>query len=228
MGKYLTREKLLGVKNHKHFPLAIVVIVVFLILDLAFLNVKILSSGNPNLAIFQTKTAQVSKTQNVSTQSADTCGDTCMAEINKAVSASVSVEKNTAVSQASYTQAAAAGQEYFIPLGSGVISSPTLTTINGMQATVDGGAYGSNYTATFEISVSIPTGNETANFQLYDATQNHPVWNSNVTFNSGGTPALLTAQITLDPGMNTYVVQGSTQLTYPAYITQARIHIITQ
>lgn len=228
MEKYLSREKLLGVKNHKHFPLLIVVIIVFLLLDFAYLNVKIISLENPQVNIFQKKEANVVTSANK--LSSDTCGDSCMTEINKAVSAALSVQKSSSSKTSSTTNytVPAGSSEYFIPLGSGVISNQTLTTINGMQATVDGGAYGKNYTATFEISVSIPTGNETANFQLYDATANHPVWNSNVIFNNGGTPALLTAHIQLDPGVNTYVVQGLTQLTYPANITQARIHIITQ
>ena len=151
-----------------------------------------------------------------------------MAEINKAVSSALSVEEKT-IAPAASGGGSQGVQEYFIPLGSGVISSQTLMTISGMQATIDGSAYGNIETATFEITVSIPTGNQTANFQLYNSTANHPVWNSSVNFAGGGTPQLLiSSPITLDPGSNTYVVQGSTQLQYPAYITQARVHIITQ
>lgn len=224
----MTREKLLSVRNHKHFNLGLTIVIILLVFDLLFLNIKILSLGNPVVSIFQQKTSQP-PTASSQPANSDSCGQECMAEINKAVSAAVVVEKNTASNTPVYGGSASSVQEYFIPLGSGMISSPTLTTVSGMQATIDSGAYGSGYTATFEITVSIPTGNQTASFQLYDSTQNHPVWNSSVNFTGGGTPQLLiSSPITLDPGSNTYIVQGSTQLQFPAYITQARVHIITQ
>lgn len=227
MDKYLTRERLLAVRNHRHFNLWATILVILLVLDLLFLNLKILFPNNTIVErIFQERSNPTSSIQNPATKS-DSCGQTCMAEINKAISAALSVEKSSTTVKS--VAAPAGAQEYFIPLGAGAISSTTLQTISGMQATIDGSAYGNIKTTTFEITVSVPTGNETADFQLYNSTANHPVWNSSVNFSSGGTPQLLiSSPITLDPGSNTYVVQGSTQLQFPANITQARVHIISQ
>ena len=217
MDKYLSREKLLGVKNHKHFPIAMILIIVIL-LDLVFVNYKLFTT--PSAA----KIVQSSKITAQEVSENDSCGKNCQEEINKAVEAVIP----KSASQQSASSNNSSVQEYFIPLGSGAINSQSMQTIQGMQAYIDGSAYGSIQTVTFEISVSVPTGNETATFQLYNTTANHPVWNSTVTFTGGGTPQLLiSSPINLDPGNNLYVVQGQTQLPYPANITQARVHIIT-
>ena len=212
----MSREKLLGVRHHRHFPAALLIIGFILLLDLLFVNYKILTIPSP-AKIVQSETVTAQKVEN------ETCGEACQEEINKAVEAVLPKTVSQGVPASSSTV-----QEYFIPLGAGVINSQTWQTVQGMQAYIDGSAYGSTQSTTFEISVNVPTGNETATFQLYNATANHPVWNSTVTFTGGGTPQLLiSSPITLDPGNNLYVVQAQTQLPFPAYITQARVHIIT-
>jgi len=63
---------------------------------------------------------------------------------------------------------------------------------------------------------------------LFNMTAGHPVWNSTVFFSGGTNAQLLISQpITLDPGNNLYQVQMQTQLTFPANLNQARIHILT-
>ncbi len=211
----------MGVKNHKHFPIVLIVIATLLLLDLVFVNYKIVTT--PSTA----NIVQSSKVTAESVVEKDSCGKNCQEEINKAVEAII--PKTTSQQALPATGSNSAVQEYFIPLGSGVINSQSWQTVQGMQAYIDGSAYGSIQTVTFEISVSIPTGNETATFQLYNSTLNHPVWNSTVTFNGGGTPQLLiSSPIALDPGNNLYIVQAQTQLPFPAYITQSRVHIITK
>ena len=228
---FLSREKLLGLHRHKHFPLAVFILAVFLLLDLVFLNYKILGknknpqTNNNSSNIVSNNTDTLSKTASSASAIGDTCGQACQDQINKAVAAALSTQNTQSAAQ-SISQSST--NEYFIPLGTSVVNSTSWQTVSGLQASIDGSAYGSIQTATFEISVSIPTGNETANFLLYNSTQNHPVWNSNVTFSGGTTPQLLiSSPITLDPGSNLYVVQAQTQLTFPAYITQARVRIIT-
>lgn len=218
MEKYLTREKLLGVKHHRHFPAVLGIVAALLLLDLLFINYKILTTPSA---------AKIVQSENLIAQKEieqDSCGKACQEEINKAVKA---ISPKT-INYQSSTSNSSVVQEYFVPLGSGVINSQSWQTVQGMQAYIDGNAYGNIGTVTFEISVNVPTGNETATFQLYNATLNHPVWNSTVTFTGGGTPQLLiSSPIALDTGNNLYVVQALTQLPYPAYITQARVHIIT-
>ena len=63
--------------------------------------------------------------------------------------------------------------------------------------------------------------------RLYNVTDKHPVWFSDVSL-EGGTPALLISKpITLDSGNKTYQVQMKTSLKFQAFLDQSRLHIIT-
>ncbi len=102
-----------------------------------------------------------------------------------------------------------------------------MSNVSGMQAYVDGSAYGRIKQATFEVSMYVPTGNEIVNVQLYNTTTSQPVWNSVVSYTGSAPQLLVSSPITLTPGNNLYQVQIQTQLNFPAIITQANIHIIT-
>lgn len=225
----MTREKLLGVRNHKNFGWGVSFVIALLVLDLIFLNYKIIFVKNNLGSNIQSQKTNMASSSQGSTiaEAKDSCGENCQAYINKAISDALT--SNSSSGKSAPSAVSSPVSEYFVPLGSGVINSTSWQTVSGLQAYIDGSAYGNIGTTTFEISISIPSGNETANFQLYNATANHPVWNSNVTFTGGGSPQLLiSSPINLDSGNNLYVVQAQTQLQFPAYITQARVHIVTQ
>jgi len=118
-------------------------------------------------------------------------------------------------------------QEYFIPFGAGATSASDWEDVVGLQATVDSTLYKKIKSAVLEVSLSIPTGNETAYVRLFNKTDKHPVWFSDVFASGGTTQFIVSSQITLDSGSKTYQLQAKTSLSYPANINQARIHIIT-
>lgn len=125
------------------------------------------------------------------------------------------------------TQPTSLVKEFFVPLGTGSSSSDDWQDVGGLKATLDPANYGSIKTVTFEATIRIPTGNEIAYVRLYNATDKHPVWFSDVSL-EGGTPQLLISNpITLDSGNKTYQVQMKTSLKYPAFLDQARLHILT-
>ena len=73
----------------------------------------------------------------------------------------------------------------------------------------------------------IPTGNEVAYARLFNVTDKHPVWFSEVSL-EGGTPQLLISQpVAFDSGRKLYQVQMKTSLKYTAILDQARLHITT-
>jgi len=116
-------------------------------------------------------------------------------------------------------------KEFFISFGSGSSSSSSWEDVQGLQAYVDKASYPSIKSVVFEASMIIPTGNETAYVRLYNVTDKHPVWNSELSLD-GGTGKLLTSpKITLDSGKKLYQVQMKTSLKYPATLNQARLHI---
>ncbi len=126
------------------------------------------------------------------------------------------------------TPYASAGNEFFIPLGTGTSTASTWTNVPGVQAYIDSSQYPNIQTVTFEASVVLPASLQIVSVQLYNMTANHPVWFSQVTLqSSNGTGLLISNPITLDPGNNLYQVQMQTQLQAPANLVQSRVHIIT-
>lgn len=156
------------------------------------------------------------------TTSSDTCAKACKEEIAKAI-ADVKLNENH-VTKMNTTSSI---KEFFIPLGSGSSISSDWEDIPGAQAYIDTGAYGTIKTITFEASLYTPTANQTAYARLYNVTDKHPVWNSDVRID-GGTPKLLiSSPITLDGGSKLYIVQMKTQLQSRTNLENARVHITT-
>lgn len=120
---------------------------------------------------------------------------------------------------------ASAVKDYFIPFGSGQSSASDWQNVTGLQAYIDSNNYPNIKSVVFEASVHIPTGNQSASVRLFNATDQHPVWFSEVSL-SGGDPKFLISQpITFDSGNKLYQVQMKTQLQFPAVLDQARIHV---
>jgi hypothetical protein len=118
-------------------------------------------------------------------------------------------------------------KDYYIPLGSGTGQGTDWNDIPGAQATVDFAQYSPIKEIRLEVSVNIPTGNESVSVRLYNVTDKHPVWYSEVITNNA-TSYLTSSPIIYDLGSKLYQVQMRTQLEYPANLTQARIHIISR
>ncbi len=144
------------------------------------------------------------------TAAAASCPSGCLTAINKlaGTTASTSVAK-----------------EYFIPLGTGTNAASDWTDVVGASATVDTAQYPKIKKVVFEATVSVPTG--AAYVRLFNATDKHPVWFSELSMNTSGPTLLTTQAITLDRGSKLYQVQMKTQLKYPANLNQSRIHITT-
>ncbi|OGG11843.1 hypothetical protein A2Z00_01540 [Candidatus Gottesmanbacteria bacterium RBG_13_45_10] len=158
------------------------------------------------------------------------CPQSCLAAIAQATASSQIKPLTGTPSSApvpSPQQAVARVKEFFIPLGSGSSTSDEWADIPGLQASIETRNYPSIKTVTFEASIRIPTGNEIAYVRLYNKTDGHPVWFSDVSL-EGGTGALVTSQaITLDSGNKLYQVQMKTTLKYEAFVDQTRLHITT-
>lgn len=229
MEKYLTREKLLGVHKHPHFPVFALILGIILIADLIFLNFKILQASSPTGSNVQTDLGNKKDSAESAslTKDEDTCGETCMAEIKKAVAKILPPTKSPATAPPASSNKTSV-KEYFIPFGTGSVASTNWFDVPGMQVYIDGSAYGVIRTVTFEVSINVPTGNQAVQVQLFNVSAGHPVWNSSVSFPGGTNSGLIiSSPITLDPGSNLYKVQMQTQLNVPAYLEQARVHILT-
>lgn len=116
--------------------------------------------------------------------------------------------------------------EYFVPLGSGSISSTgtTWTDIGSAQASFDAGNYSSIKAAYFEAILRTQSGEVHA--RLFDTTTPAILWGSDVSTQSNAS-TFLSGQITLSPGQKTYRVQMYSTIA-PGYLDQARVRIVTQ
>lgn len=123
------------------------------------------------------------------------------------------------------TQTQSSIKDYFVPFGSGTNQTSEFTDVSGLQASVDLGGYGNIKEIRFEASVTVPNANEWVSVRLFNVTDKHPVWYSEVTTKGGGSAYLISDPIIYDSGAKTYQVQMKTQLQFPANLVQSRIHI---
>jgi hypothetical protein len=197
--------------------------IAFLILiNTLFLDVQ-LSKGQ--------KTEVVEKTVQVPIIS-DSCPASCMSEISNATQ-SVTFAKpiptpipTLTVKTTSVIQPQSLVKEFFVPFGAGSNSSDDWQDIPGLSAMLDSANYKNIKTVTFEASVRIPNGNEIVYVRLYNATDKHPVWFSEVSVEGAAPQLLISKPITLDGGNKTYQVQMKTSLKFLAFLDQSRLHII--
>jgi|GEM_PF-4376208 len=119
-------------------------------------------------------------------------------------------------------------KEYFVPMGSGSGNAADWTTVPGLEVTLDPADFGKITRVYLEVTLRIPTGNESVSVRLHNASNFQDVSGSEMSL-SNGTPTLLTSSpLTLFGGKNTYQIQMKTQLQYPAYVDQARLRINVQ
>lgn len=120
-------------------------------------------------------------------------------------------------------------REFYVPFGSGSGAYGDWTDVPGLQAYLDSNSYGTLASVKFEVSLHIPTGNETVSVRLINATDGRVIANSQLDFNGNTDSILLSSPaINLDYGEKLYKVQLKTQLNSPAIIDQSRVHITTK
>ncbi|MBI5620959.1 hypothetical protein HY949_04215 [Candidatus Gottesmanbacteria bacterium] len=117
-------------------------------------------------------------------------------------------------------------KEYYIPLGTGNTKSNIWQDLPGVEAVINTENYPSIKSVTFEAYLKIPTANGRVFVKLYNVTDKHDVWFSEI---SSEGPILMKkeAVITLERGTKTYRVMGLSTLSYDANIENARLRIVT-
>jgi hypothetical protein len=136
------------------------------------------------------------------------------------------VEKETVVEKETQTIVQTSQKEIFIPIGSGSTNSNSYTDLAGLKVTIDTNKYSSIESVVFEGSIWVQDGNGKMYAQLFNESDGHPVWNSEISTSSAGGVLTTSSEVTLDSGNKTYKVQAKTNLTaYKAHVDNARIKI---
>ena len=112
--------------------------------------------------------------------------------------------------------------------GGGSNSTDDWTDVAGLQVEADSTKYGDIKSVVFEAKVNTTTGNQIAYVRLFNVTDKHPVWFSDVSIDGGSTKLLVSKPITLDSGNKLYQVQMKTSLKHQANLISSRLHIIVK
>lgn len=195
--------------------------------DLIFLNSLILSGWMKNTtANVHMDTSPTPK--NVQAQPLEVtslCPSSCLEEIAKVASASTQIlSTEQAPAPVVSLPVRTAPTISFIPLGTGSTTNNEWTDVAGAEAWIDTNDYGAKLSVYFEAGIRVsPNGEITA--RLYNVTDKHPVWNSEVRTSSGQSITVQSERIQFDSGKKLYRVQLQSTLQYPASLDAARIRI---
>jgi len=207
----------------------------FFLLFLIFLNLLYL-----DYMIFLRFNTNPSEKTQVSLQSANDnsfCSQNCVDKINSVKDLITNVSPTVVLTPIPTSKAvqnissntSSNSKDYYVPFGSGSGSPSDWENVAGVTAYVDSTAYTSIKTVLFEVSLHIPTGNETVSVRLYNATDGRVIAGSELDFNGNTNSVLLSSQpINLDYGNKLYTIQMETQLGYQAILDQARVQITTK
>lgn len=117
-------------------------------------------------------------------------------------------------------------KEFYVPIGSGTTRSLEYEELAGAEAYIDSSNYSRIKEVTFEVFLRNPTGNGQVYAKLFNVTDKHDVWFSEVNFEGGGI-ARKTAVINLENGNKLYRVMLRSTLKYDAYVDNARVKIVS-
>jgi hypothetical protein len=133
----------------------------------------------------------------------------------------------TKINQLAGKTVTTSAKEYYVPLGAGTNATDEWSDVPGASVSIDTASYGKIKQAIFEATVTVPSGSQRVWVRLYNVTDRHPVWFSDVTTDSSGPVLLASSPIALDKGNKVYQVQMKTQLKNLTNLVQSRVKIAT-
>lgn len=118
-------------------------------------------------------------------------------------------------------------KDYYINTGYGTNKSTDWTDVFGAAATADIGEYQNIKEVSFEAFINVPSANGSVSVRLFNKTDKHPVWNSEVTRDgTSDTYNFISPTVVYDIGPKLYQVQMKTQFGVIANLTSSRIHVV--
>lgn len=204
------------------------VVFLFILLNLLWLNFLVYKSKiyeGPQISI-QTKESSDNKETKISEELSKETSRIYEAirEATASVKLLITPMSTDTASLASTDKSA---KEFFVPLGSGTNTADEWTDVVGAQAYIDRSKYSLIKSVVFEASVYIPNGNQIIWVRLFNVTDKHPVWLSEMSHEGGAAKLLISKPITLDPENKLYQVQMKNQLKDKANLVQSRVRITT-
>ena len=191
------------------------------LLDLVYINYWVVKQDSVNRESRQVETITASPQPSASPLSSPDSSP-----IAKNSADTKTIETKTVVEKEIQTIVQTAQKEIFVPIGSGSTKSSSYVDLSGLEVSVDTTKYSGIDSVVFEGSIWVQDGNGKVNAQLYNKTDSHPVWNSQISTSSANGVLTTSSKINLDSGNKIYRVQAKTDLVeYAAHVDGARIKI---
>lgn len=207
----------MSIKARWTLRIASFILLGFVLGNLLFLNYIILKRSVVDTSLVAT-VASVDETE-------DYCdNEDCVTKIYEAIAEST----QSAIYSTNESTGEDQSVESFISLGSGINRSTEWEDIPGVQVTIDDTNYPDIQEVLFEAGILIPTGNQTVYVRLFNQTAKHPVWFSDLSHSGGDPTVLMSENIFLDEGQNTYQVQMKSSLGFATQLIESRIRIVTK
>jgi hypothetical protein len=147
----------------------------------------------------------------------------CKAEISQAMSTISSQKGKT---ETVVTTPATSTKEYYVPLGSGEVTSLEWVEITGAEAYIDSKSYGRIKEVYFQANLRMPSGTGKVYAMLYNMTDKHPVFNSEVSSISTSGESV-SSKINLDEGNKLYRLKMKLSIPHKGNCDLARVKIVT-
>lgn len=158
------------------------------------------------------------------------CPTSCVALLNQVISSPSarvgSLEVTTPSPIAS--QKTTTTRETYIPLGNGSTQKSDWDDLIATETIINPSAYGTFGQAYLTYSLRNPTQNGQVEARLYNATDKYPIYGSNVIMNGPVSQTINTGSFPLPDGNKLYRVQLRSTLSYPVYLDNAKIRIVTE
>jgi len=154
----------------------------------------------------------------------DTCPSACLQLISQATHSSflVSQPSPTLKPQGSIVK------EIYVPLGSGSTDSTDWVELPGVESFIDTTKYPSIQSVIFEALLRIPTGNGRVYAKLYNITDKHDAWNSEVYLEGREARRVEANNVVLAPGNKLYRVMLKSTMGCQAFLDFARVKILLE
>lgn len=152
------------------------------------------------------------------------CPEACLEAISEAIS--LGLAQATPTSEP--TTSVLTVKEFYIPLGTGLTTSKTWVELPGVESVIDMANYPNVKSIIFEASMRIPTANGRVYAKLYNVTDKHDVWESEVYAEGPTGYRAESGNITLSSGRKLYRVVVKSTMGYEAILDSVRIKILLE